>query len=849
MKLNASLRIGFVLALCAALLVMGAWRLTTALALATAAGTAAGPSAGIPVSISVDTSQDRTAISPYIYGANSDMGLNLLTFRRLGGNRLTGYNWETNDSNAGSDWNQQSDNYMCGALGLTSAQCGTVGGVITAWHAQSMAMAAASELTLPMAGYVAADRNGPIAQSETAPSPRWNAAPFVKGSAFTTTPSLSDGKVYVDEQVNFMVSRYGGASSATGVKFYGLDNEPDIWSSTHPRIHPTPVGAAELITRSAALAQAVKAVDPNAQVFGYESYGFNGYYSLQDAPDWSSVKGSYGWYLDYYLAQMRLRGVTAGQRLLDGLALHWYPEALGGSQRIVFGGAGSVDTQKARVQAPRSLWDPTYQETSWIAQYYPAYLPLIPRLWQAINAYYPGTRLAFTEFAYGGEADVSGGLAVADVLGIFGKHGVYAAAYWPVESDQSYVRAAYRLYRDYDGAGSRYGDTRVRATTDNVADSSAYAAIAGADDATLHLIVLNKNFDSPADFSFNLAGGRTYLNGEVWAFDAASPTITQRGAVTGIAGNHFTYTLPPRTAAHIVLHAATGPTSTPTATITPGGPTATATPSRTPTTRPIATPTATPTSTPVPVSDLIIYDDALASGWESWSWNITANFANTAPVQSGAKSMALTYDTGWAGLSLRAPSPVNTAGYTGVSFWVYGVPGGGPVFFCLGTTGACSPGPTVTPAAGQWTQVTVPWAQLGNPGQVARLDWQEYTGSAKPTFYIDNVRLAPCIAAVGPSGVSIARSGSDAVLTWSAAQGAAGYQVWRGAAPYFVPGPGATPIATVATLTYTASNCVGNPAVNCYFSLTSVNVCGQGSAIAASSPHVGKFDFEIVPGQ
>lgn len=53
---------------------------------------------------------------------------------------------------------------------------------------------------------------------------------------------------------------------------------------------------------------------PAAQIFGYESYGFNGYYSLQDAPDWASVKGSYGWYIDYYLDQLRLRGVTAGQR-------------------------------------------------------------------------------------------------------------------------------------------------------------------------------------------------------------------------------------------------------------------------------------------------------------------------------------------------------------------------------------------------------------------------------------------------------------------------------------------------------------------------------------------------------
>ena len=678
----------------------------------------------IPIAIVVDTSQDRTAISPYIYGANSDMGLSLLTFRRLGGNRMTGYNWETNASNAGSDWHHSSDNYMCSVLGLTDAQCSTVGGVITRWHDQSVAMGAVSELTLQMAGYVAADMNGPVAPDETAPSARWNIALPSTDGPFASMPDLTDGVVSMAEQVHFLVNRYGGAATAHGVKIYGLDNEPELWASTHPRIHPAPLGAVELITRSVALAQAVKAIDPDALVFGYESYGFNGFYSLQDAPDWAAVKGSYRWYIDYYLAQMKQQSEAAGMRLLDGLSLHWYPEAQGGGQRIVFGGVGSVDTQKARVQAPRSLWDPTYRETSWIAQYFSSYLPLLPQLWNSINTHYPGTWLAFTEFSYGGESDISGGLAIADVLGIFGKYGVYAAAYWPVESDQSYVRAAYRLFRDYDGAGSRYGNTGVRATTDRVADSSVYAAIAGTDDTTLHLIVLNKNFESPADFNVSLYGGRDYRNGEVWAFDAASPSITQRAPIRNIADNRFNVVLPPRTAAHIVLHAIGEP---------PYTPVPTAAPTRTP----------TPTNTPDPANVLVIYGDALASGWANWSWNTTVNFANASPVQSGARSIALTYDAGWAGLSLRAPDAVSTAAYSGISFWVYGTASGGQVSFYIQTTdtGAAGPGITFTPAVGRWTEYYVTWLQLGNPTQVARVNWQEFTGSARPTFYIDNVQF------------------------------------------------------------------------------------------------------------
>lgn len=566
-----------------------------------------------------------------------------------------------------------------------------------------------------MAGYVAADMKGPVNESEKAPSARWNAAPFAKGSAFTNTPSLTDGNVYMDEQANFMVSRYGNAAAANGVKVYLLDNEPDLWSGTHPRIHPAPVGAAELITRSSALAKAVKAVDGAAEVWGYESYGFNGYYSLQDAPDWPSVKGSYGWYVDYYLDKMKQEGNAAGKRLLDALSVHWYPEAQGGGQRIVFGGAGNVDTQKARVQAPRSLWDPNYHETSWIEQYYGDYLPLIPRLQSSIDAYYPGTKLAFTEFTYGGEADISGGLAIADVLGIFGKCGVHAGAFWPVESDQSYARAAYLLYRNYNGSNGQFGATRVRATADNVADASVYASVSGANDSELHLIALNKNFDLPTNYTINLAG-QTYVNGEVWAFDAASPSITQRSPISAISNNRFTYTLAPRMAAHIVLRAS-------------GAPAPTLTPS--------------PAVTAAPATDLVVYGDALASGWENWSWDTAVNFANSSPVQSGAQSMSVTYNAGWAGLSLRASAPVNTANYTGISFWAYGAAGSGPVGFNIQTTdgGAASASITFTAPAGQWTQYTVSWAQLGNPGQVARVNWQEMGGDAKPVWFVDDVRL------------------------------------------------------------------------------------------------------------
>ena len=109
----------------------------------------------------------------------------------------------------------------------------------------------------------------------------------------------------------------------------------------------------------------------------------------------------------------------------------------------------------ARVQAPRSLWDPSYTEKSWITQW-STHRPirLLPRLREKIEKNYPGTRLAITEYYYGGGADISGALAQADVLGIFGREGVFAAALWHTgRTDDRFIYAAFAMYRNYDGKG------------------------------------------------------------------------------------------------------------------------------------------------------------------------------------------------------------------------------------------------------------------------------------------------------------------------------------------------------------------------------------------------------------
>ena len=512
----------------------------------------------INITYTVQTDVNRTPISPYVYGSNWGSDTDY-TARRSGGNRMTAYNWENNYSNAGNDWYFSNDNYL--VSGLPSGQQLIPGIAITTFQDQALSQNQASVVTLQMAGYVSADGNGDVnLTTETAPSVRFKKVVFAKGAPFCSppgSPNVTDANVYIDEFVNFLVNKYGHAGEPNGVKFYDLDNEPDIWSSTHKEVHPAATGCAEYKNLSTAVSLAVKNVDPNAQILGPVSYGFTGYLQFQNAADWTSVKNGYSWFLDYYLDKMKADANTAGKRLLDGLDVHWYPEARDGTgdsdgNRIV--DVPSVYSRancNARMQAPRTLWDTTYTEVSWIAHWDRSYLPILPRLKLSINTYYPDTNLDITEYAYGGESHYSGGIATTDVLGIFGKYGVQLATYW---GDGNYVNAAIRMYRKYDfRTNATFGDTNVPATLAGDVNTSIYASIFDSNNNELHLIVLNKNFDNDINGTFNITSTHNFTSGRIWAFDANGCDIREHTAISNITSNSFKYTVPKLSVCHIVL--------------------------------------------------------------------------------------------------------------------------------------------------------------------------------------------------------------------------------------------------------------------------------------------------------
>ncbi len=233
------------------------------------------------VNFTIDAQQNVKPISQFIYGVNQSIGgdFSNATMTRSGGNRLTAYNWENNASNAGSDWYFQNDNYLGGG--------NTPGGALMPTIQNASDHNAAALLTIPMAGYVSADKlgNGDVRyiNGDTRyPDPNYLQTRFkqslpAKGAAFSLTPNTGDAYVYQDEFVNWVKTNYPYSQTDPNRPiWFALDNEPDLWSSTHAEVHPNQTTYAELVQRTIDYANAIKNVMPGTKIFGPVNYGFWG---------------------------------------------------------------------------------------------------------------------------------------------------------------------------------------------------------------------------------------------------------------------------------------------------------------------------------------------------------------------------------------------------------------------------------------------------------------------------------------------------------------------------------------------------------------------------------------------
>ncbi len=513
-------------------------------------------------SVSIDVKSNVHTISPYIYGTNESY--DGATVSRWGGNRSSAYNWENNASNGGNDANFTSDNFY------DYTENKTPGLPILNAVKSADSKGQYSLVSLQAAGYVAADKNGVVTEEQAAPSERWKKVSFHKNAPYSLVPDQLDDTVYIDELINYLSTKLGRAGDG-GVSAYAIDNEPYLWNQTHARMHPEKTTPEELIQKTVDLSSVIRKLAPGADIYGPMFFGWSDAYRWGMEKEWDELKKlgkrdgnttNYDWFVEYYLDTLSRVEKATGVRPVDAIAFHWYPESYGTKthKRIVdldnnVSAAELIadDMIEARLQAPRGLWDSRY--TYYQANGKPSYVTyggkaIIPKIKKSINNFYPGTKIAFTEFEYDAEDHWSGGLCLVDVLGVFGREDVYLACKWDVF--KKFSIAAYNLYLNYDGEGSAFGKTSVYAMQSDTASLSSFASLD--ENENLHIIVVNKTADS-VQTTFNIANG-IYTDGVVYGFGKMGWTITKLGTVDKIENSAFSYDLPPYSAVHFILNAA-----------------------------------------------------------------------------------------------------------------------------------------------------------------------------------------------------------------------------------------------------------------------------------------------------
>jgi hypothetical protein len=512
------------------------------------------PAALPPGSATITVTPSNThAISPYIYGINFAANVAgappALTLDRAGGNRWSAYNWETNASNAGSDYLYENDKF----LSDSSTPAEAVASFILGDQKRSMS----SLITFQMLGLVAGDSRGPVGVISPPDLTRFKKVIFqkktVSGAPFTRSPPTGDAYVFMDEFIWALDQKFAGqnvfgATPSTRHVFAELDNEPEIWNRTHLEILGSNVIAPDAyIGATVALAKALKTQFPDLVIFGPAHYGFYGIYAWNGKL--SPTATANNWFTDKYLLAIKEASVSFGRPLVDVYDFHWYPEATdakGNRTSDMNDPILSDDQVQSIVQSPRSLWDKTYTERSWIAKNLDGPIYLLGRLQAKIAAENPGMKLAITEYNHGGSQHIAGTIAQADSLGIFGTESVFAATLWPLKSTESHLLAGFRAFRDFDGAGHHFGDISVQASSSNIANVATYVSTDSSRPGRVVMVAINR---SMADQVTTIAGqplsGTAHLFRITAASAATQTTVAPVAAGSqAVAGSGITLTLP-----------------------------------------------------------------------------------------------------------------------------------------------------------------------------------------------------------------------------------------------------------------------------------------------------------------
>lgn len=285
------------------------------------------------VSITVNAAEGKRAVSPNIYGRNEGFDKPLqfyndagLRFVRIGGgNNMSAYNWRLKltvhpdwfNNVYGADWDVYAQKINDNFPNMQAM-----------FAFQLLGRAASNgQNNFPDWNYMQAHpgwfgNNQNLAGGGT-PDPKGGGKALVDGNIdLFSKPWPADSSVAI---LDHWFGVKGKGFNKNQLRYWSMDNEPDVWNGTHDWAMPTLISASAFMDRFIELAKKAKAIDPDIKICGPVTTSEWQWYK------WSNesirINGIYYSWFEYFIKRCADEEKASGVRVLDVFDIHHYPYA------------------------------------------------------------------------------------------------------------------------------------------------------------------------------------------------------------------------------------------------------------------------------------------------------------------------------------------------------------------------------------------------------------------------------------------------------------------------------------------------------------------------------------------
>ena len=119
-------------------------------------------------------------------------------------------------------------------------------------------------------------------------------------------------------------------------------------------------------------------------------------------------------------------------------------------------------------------------------------------------------------------------------------------------SDTHFIDAAFRMFRNFNGAGANFGETSVSALTSDVAAVTVYASLDAANPGRVVLVAINKASVAKTT-AVTLAHSVSLTTAEVYQLTSATAAPVRGPDVLATSSNAFRLTLPPMSVTTLLI--------------------------------------------------------------------------------------------------------------------------------------------------------------------------------------------------------------------------------------------------------------------------------------------------------